>query len=263
MRALRKVITAATTDEDAAAGSTSTTSRLHAFPTTVLNDILGRHFRATRETSLSVSGSYLPFLYCLIATLVLPPHNKAVVIIDMNGAFSCVNLAGCYPFSQPDSGTLGDPTVADHLPSAIPRPTARVGSPDLDHVHVYQPAWDASVIDVMAEAEKFMLYGNHASRGREWWGTVVISEGPTFFDNATASSSPGALLSRPVVIAGYKGWLRIEKEPVSPPLNLDAPYEKLPAEITRYDVAVSQAGWLATSDWGGFVFRLWPRPECE
>ncbi|KAH8887804.1 hypothetical protein GQ53DRAFT_749486 [Thozetella sp. PMI_491] len=264
LHALRRTIPATTTaaatarEDRTAPGNAPASRRLRAFPIAALNDLLGRHFHATREMTLSVSGSFLPFLYALIATLILPPHCKAVVVIDTGRAFSSIGLAGCAPVSSPTEAPaeLVEPAELPSLPSLPPHPTARVGRLDLDHVHIYQPPWDANIADVMTEAERFMLYGNHASKGREWWGTFVINEAPIFARDSVMLPPTSALSSRPIVHVGSRGWLRIEKQPASPPLNLELPAKELPAEVARYNAEVSRTGWLASSEWGGFLFRL-------
>lgn len=83
-----------------------------------------------------------------------------------------------------------------------------------------------------------MLYGeaSRASAGREWWGTIVLGG-----------------LGAGDVIAGWKGWLRVDRESVRGfALGISAE-EALEQRARRQDV-VDEAGWAATSQWGSFVF---------
>lgn len=95
------------------------------------------------------------------------------------------------------------------------------------------------VRDLIASTESFLLYDEaaRASAGRELWGTIVIGG----FGGGD-------------VAAGWKGWLRVDREEV----------RQFPADISIDDAlrqreerqaAVDAAGWQVTSAWGGFVFH--------
>ncbi len=238
-------------------------NKLQSYPIATLNELVARHFRATGSTNLAVHGSYLPFLYVLISTLILPPHNKAVVVIDMDHQFDPIGPLGCSPVSELDGDLVENPTDAASVPSLSSHSSARVRSQNLQHIHLYQPPRDARLADVMAQAERHMLYGSHASKSREWWGTMIIRERLSHADDSTALGSTGArsaLLSRPVIHAGWKGWLRIGKEPV-PAYRPDRQptLEEHDAELARRNEILEENGWLANSEWGGFIFSLNPR----
>lgn len=112
---------------------------------------------------------------------------------------------------------------------------------NLRHVYVQRPARSSAdhLRALVSEADNFMLYGDgaHASAARPWWGTVVVGG-----------------LGAGDIVAGWKGWLRIDREPVrSFTLGMSA-QEALEQRAQRQD-AVDSAGWAATSQWGSFVFR--------
>lgn len=56
------------------------------------------------------------------------------------------------------------------------------------------------------------------------------------------------------ITTGWKGWLRVDRENVrgfAPGISAE---EALDQKRQRQDM-VDAAGWVATSQWGGFVFR--------
>ncbi len=62
-------------------------NRLQAFPIPILNEIYPP-FPDNAFNQLGCVRQLLTLLYVLIATLILPPHNKAVVVIDMDHQFN-------------------------------------------------------------------------------------------------------------------------------------------------------------------------------
>ncbi|ODA83128.1 hypothetical protein RJ55_01638 [Drechmeria coniospora] len=112
----------------------------------------------------------------------------------------------------------------------------------LHHVYVQRPAHSSpeTVRTLVADAQGFMLYNaaSQASLSRQWWGTIVI----------------GGLGSAGDLVAGWKGWLRVDREPVQPFALGISSDEALTQRKARQD-AVDAAGWAATSPWGGFVFH--------
>ncbi|KAI1185112.1 hypothetical protein F5B17DRAFT_47169 [Nemania serpens] len=186
-------------------------------PMTDLSAIITRYQRATQSASpplLSVSGRYLPFLYHLISTLISGPHNYTVVIIDTENKFDVTRL------------------VSRAAPSSYPATPA-----DLAHVHVYRPGRGRERVQAaLAGVDEFMLYGSHASRGREWWGTVVVG------------GSGGH------VSAGWRGWLRVDREEVSG-FAVGMSAEEALREREARQRAVDAAGWVASSPWGSYVWK--------
>lgn len=109
---------------------------------------------------------------------------------------------------------------------------------DLDHIYVQTFRYSATneVPQIMASIEKFMLY-NHLSspsRDREWWGTIIIG-GVGVGD----------------VAAGWKGWLHVEQYDGILPAHL----RKENANEAPEDTEKHQPVWIASSQWGSFVFR--------
>ncbi|SPQ26399.1 ce813642-ac17-4fae-aaa5-8aa3e7084553 [Thermothielavioides terrestris] len=212
--------------------------QLKTFPFGPLNDLVGRHFRATQSAPLAVTGRHRELLYVLVATLVAPPHEKAVSIVDFEGCFDPVRLLSTSPIEEPAT-TRTTPTATTALP-----PRRSLQRADLDHVHILRPARGsfAHVADCLASIEDYMLYGSHRSRGREWWGTVVIGGGLNPAGSASAAASAS---SQVAVTADWKGWLRIDRAEV--PIFADMSAEEALANRDRRQAAVDDAGWVATS----------------
>lgn len=179
-----------------------------------LDTIISRHFRATQAATPSVAGRSLPLLYTLVSRLASPPHRYAVLVIDLDGRFDPTRL------------TCSD-TDARHV--YLQRPSRLTSRSSTDRLRA-----------VVAAAENFMLYGAaahpEASAARSWWGTIVIG-----------AHGAGDLA------ATWRGWLRVDREPVQPfPLGSSAE-EALTQRPTR-QAAVDAARWAATSPWGSFLF---------
>ncbi|KAM0557046.1 hypothetical protein ACHAPJ_005309 [Fusarium lateritium] len=109
------------------------------------------------------------------------------------------------------------------------------------HVYVQRPARSSpeQLRALVAEAESILLYSDiaRASAGREWWGTIVVGG-----------------LGAGDIAAGWKGWLRVDREHVRGfALGISAE-EALDQKGQRQDV-LDAAGWAATSQWGGFTFK--------
>ncbi|KAF4342702.1 hypothetical protein FBEOM_3362 [Fusarium beomiforme] len=109
------------------------------------------------------------------------------------------------------------------------------------HVYVHRPARRApeNTRAIVAEAENILLYGSvaRASAGREWWGTIVVGG-----------------VGAGDIAAGWKGWLRVDREHVRGFALSVSAEEALDQKKQRQD-AVDAAGWVASSQWGGFTFR--------
>ncbi|KAK7398235.1 hypothetical protein QQX98_012385 [Neonectria punicea] len=113
--------------------------------------------------------------------------------------------------------------------------------PHLRHVYVQRPARSSleRLRALVAEAEGFMLYGDgaHASAARQWWGTVVVGG-----------------LGAGDIAAGWKGWLRVDREHVRG-FALGISAEEAMEQRGRRQDAVDAAAWAATSEWGDFSFE--------
>ncbi|KAI0813468.1 hypothetical protein GGR55DRAFT_687717 [Xylaria sp. FL0064] len=216
---------------------TTTTNPLHPqtspeIPIPDLSAIITRHHRATRSAPsplISVSGRDLPFLYHLLSTLISSPHNYAVVVVDAEGKFDVTRLV-----SSTRSTATATATAKSSEKASYPAALA-----DLAHVHVYKPARRGRdhIDAVLAGVHEYMVYGNHGSRGREWWGTVVVG--------GTGGGD---------VNAGWKGWLRVEREVVAGFAVGMSVEEALREREKRHEV-VERAGWVAASPWGAYVWK--------
>ncbi|KAI1455578.1 hypothetical protein F4805DRAFT_468613 [Annulohypoxylon moriforme] len=198
-----------------------------------LANIAARYHKATQSAPppvLSVSGRYLPLLYHLISTLIAEPHNYTIVVVDAENRFDVTRLVShSHPTTHP-SGSSSYPAELS----------------DLRHVHVYRPARGQEQLRAaVAAASQWMIYGSHESRAREWWGTIVIGGG---------SGTGGGMSVKGDVNAGWKGWLRVEREEVSGfPAGVSVE-EALRDRDKRQEV-VDDAGWVAMSRVGGYVWK--------
>lgn len=196
-----------------------------------LDEVATRHFRETQAPTLGICGRHLPLLYKFVSTIVSPPHQFSLLVIDLDGRFDATRLS---------CGDTDARHVYIHRPS---RPSA-YGTSAREDGSGGDETWDSSANPdhlraLVAEAANFMLYGAGAapSASRRWWGTVVVG-GPGAGD----------------IVASWKGWLRISREPVQAfALGLSAE-EALERRSARQE-AVDAAGWTADSPWGGFLFK--------
>lgn len=192
---------------------------------------------------MAVSGRYQELLYVLVSTLIVSPHDKVVSVIDFDGRFDPLRLLATSP--------IGEGTATDAQSPLAVQPA------DLDHVHILRPARGstACILDCVTSMEEYMLYGPHQSRAREWWGTVVIGGGLNSGGNVSAAVS-----AHVAVTAGWKGWLRVDRADV--PGFGDMSVEEALAGRDKRQASVEDAGWGATSPWGGFVICR-PRQNRE
>ncbi|KAI1810674.1 hypothetical protein GGS20DRAFT_594063 [Poronia punctata] len=188
-------------------------------PLSALSDIIDRYQRATQAAPpplFSASGRYLPLLYHFVSILVAHPYSYTVVIIDAERRFDVTRLV------SPRAGdSSGCPAKAS----------------DLQHVHVYRSAHGQRHVKAALEAaHDFMLYGDHESRNRAWWGTVVV----------------GGVGGH--VNAGWQGWLRVESEEVigfGPGISVDEALK----EGREKEKALDSSSWVAFSRWGAYMFK--------
>ncbi|KAK0744717.1 hypothetical protein B0T21DRAFT_280312 [Apiosordaria backusii] len=217
------------------------------FPIEALNDLVQRNFRATGSAPLAISGRYYELVYVLIATLIAKPWGKAVVVIDFEGRFDPLRV-----LAAPLAGSASS-TLPDNEGKVTKK--ARVNKADLEHVHILQPKkgnWEQQpparfVSACLTTMEEYLLYGAHRSRGREWWGTVVIGGG---FN--PIGGLPKAVSAQVAVTAGRRGWLRVERADV--PGFGELTVEQAVRDREKRQQAVEQMGWVGNSPWGGFSF---------
>ncbi|KAK4642801.1 hypothetical protein QC761_400760 [Podospora bellae-mahoneyi] len=216
------------------------------FPIEALNDLVQRNFRATGSAPLAVSGRYYELIYVLIATLIASPWDKAVVVVDLEGKFDPLRVLAA-PLAGPVS------SLQDNEKTATKR--ARVERSDLEHIHILQPKkgnWEQQpparfVSACLTTMEEYMLYGAHRSRGRQWWGTVLIGGG---FN--PVGGLPKAVSAQVAVTAGRGGWLRVERAEV--PGFGELSVEQASRDREKRQQVVEQMGWVGSSPRGGFSF---------
>lgn len=238
-------------------------AKVNSYPIQDLDRLVTQHFRATQSAPLSLSGRYLPLIYLLVATLIAAPHNKTVVIVDVEGRFDITRVTQCVPHQEAPVPTVTD-AVEDnshtkeqqsnadqgHQGRTKDQPTIaparQVTLNDLKHVYVYRPARGSTshIREVLSAAENHMIYSRHASVAREWWGSIVIGGGsPTVLGPDAAS-----------VTTGWRGWLRVDRKDIRG-FDLGMSIEEALLDRDRRQRAVNDAGWTAHCVWGGFNFN--------
>lgn len=116
-----------------------------------------------------------------------------------------------------------------------------------------------------------MLYApapGNPSRHREWWGTVIISgsgSNPVAVDNGGNGGREMGMGA--VVTAGWKGWLRVEREEIGgfvggsgseSGIGGCVSVEEALAQRERRREVVGRARWVAVGAggrWGGYAWR--------
>ncbi len=112
---------------------------------------------------------------------------------------------------------------------------------DLEHIYVMRPAENTrdQARDIIINTENYILF-NHLARHsavRELWGTMVLGG-----------------VGGGDITAGWKGWLRVDREEVRP----FPPNTSIEVALRRREErqrTVDAAGWQVSSAWGGFVFH--------
>ncbi|KAG9246879.1 hypothetical protein BJ878DRAFT_247057 [Calycina marina] len=116
-----------------------------------------------------------------------------------------------------------------------------IGPSLLQHLHVFSPAKENFRVTV-AGLEKYMLYGDHGSRGRVWRGTIVIGEVPP----------PAAMLGKMVVFAvnqSWRGWATVQREEVA-----RYPWGVGPMQVIGERDKRHEKGWSVVSETGIYTF---------
>ncbi|KAH7030695.1 uncharacterized protein B0I36DRAFT_112980 [Microdochium trichocladiopsis] len=269
-------------------------------PFPALQALISRHQKATQSAPppvLSVSGRYLPLIYHLVSVLISTPPSSSpahqhgpkpkrhcgytVVIVDAECRFDVTRLVRCKTTTtttesstanehsnDPDAGNDPDATPQNDDGDCYYYPAT---PSDLRHVYIYRPP-HSQVRAAIAAAADFMLYGDHASRDREWWGTIVIgSSGLSGARTAPHSAAPrgghasaaGVTAPAPAtvtvtadVLTGYKGWLRVERAEQAPGFHIGISAEEALADRDRRAdaMAKTEGKWRAVSRWGSYAF---------
>ncbi|RYP44198.1 hypothetical protein DL768_009314 [Monosporascus sp. mg162] len=270
---------------------TSTTTRHKLLPIPALQDLAAHYHRTTQSAPpplLSVTGRYLPLLYHLVSTLVAAPHRYAVLVVDPEARFDVTRVVGSSSpaaSSSSSSGICGGSAPAGLNPTATsdpgpnpnpnpnsdgtphPNPSLSGGSypatpADLRHVYVLRPPLSSPLAPAVAAAREWMLYAPHGSRDRELWGTIVVGGGSLPSPSSTSSMSDGGSGGGDVLVtAGWRGWLRVEREDV-PGFGMGESggsgalsVEEALRERRRWGEAVERAGWVAGWRGGRYVWK--------
>ncbi|KAK9772120.1 hypothetical protein SCAR479_11129 [Seiridium cardinale] len=205
-------------------------------PIASLSSLISKHHHANQSAPpplLALSGRPLPLLYHLTSTLIARPCQYSVVIVDVENRFEITRLIAA------DS--------SDRLHDCLPAEPE-----DLEHVYIYRPARASSRLTsgmplddptqrqiqaCLDAAQKHMLYSEHASRERVWWGTIVIGGGGGD------------------VNTGWKGWMDVQRRDAGPSALETNAEEALTQRERRY-TKIKERGWEGRSrvglySWGG------------
>ncbi|KHN96154.1 uncharacterized protein MAM_06002 [Metarhizium album ARSEF 1941] len=173
-----------------------------------LDALAATSLRHTQSRTISLAGRSLPLLYKIVSTLVSAPHSYTLLVLDLDARFDATCL--------------------------------ETEASSLRHVYVQRPAHSSPdhLRSLVAGAEAFMLYDDatRPSRGREWWGTIVM----------------GGLAAGDLT-AGWKGWARVDRAAVTGFAPGTSAEEALAQRAVR-ERAVEEGGWAVSSAFGGFVF---------
>ena len=196
--------------------------------------IVARHFRARQSPTIAISGPGADALvYSLLAALVAD-GPFVVLVVD--------------PWHHFDA-------------TLVP-----MRDQDLEHVHVLRPpvplgvgdgldgddddgGWD--VVEKTAQAREWLAYGTHASRHREFWGTVLFggAAGRMSVHGRAGGGGGGGVCAD--VVTGRKGWLRVERPRLDGfPVGTSA--EEALARREARQSAADAVGWRAVCAWGEF-----------
>jgi hypothetical protein len=126
---------------------------------------------------------------------------------------------------------------------------------DLKHLHIYRVPTTSSrahIREVVASAEEYMIYGTHSSKGRPWWGTIVIGGGAAEGLRNPKQKGKGTQVVKGDnfdVTAAWAGWMKVEKGHV-PGFMVGASAEEAMRDRRRRQEAVEASGWIGKSVWG-------------
>lgn len=192
-----------------------------------LDEVAARHFRSTQAPALAISGRHLPLILKFASMLVSAPHHYTLLVIDLEGRFDATRLT-CVDSDARHIYVHRPARPSNYANSSSPTDHVETTTNNADHLRA-----------LVTEASNFMLYGSGAtaSASRRWWGTVVLGG-----------------LGAGDIVAGWKGWLRVNREHV-PGFNLGVSAEEALARRAARHEVVQDAGWTADSQWGGFNFK--------
>ncbi|ESZ94430.1 hypothetical protein SBOR_5148 [Sclerotinia borealis F-4128] len=188
------------------------------------------------QSKLSVSGRQLPLLIHILTTLLRGSGGrggKCVVLIDVRSSFSPSFL----PFENDDASNEEEREEEQR----------KLKKSDLKHLHIFRPSaqkLECTLIGI----EKYMLYGDHESYGREFGGTILFG-----FDARDAGGNGvGNVkgMGRPEIVMGWRGWLRVEREEVLR-FGLGVSAEEMLGERERRVEICRGKGWRGRGDKGG------------
>lgn len=151
---------------------------------------------------LSITGRGLPLVYTMITHMV-KVLNGTVAVIDLHGRFSPSHLTGMGMMKE-----------------------------ELGHIHVFRCSKERLKVTVDA-LEEYMLWGDHASKGREWVSTIVL--GGVGGD----------------VMVGWRGWLGVERDVVGG-FEEAVSVEEAWVDRERRQEVVDGKGWRGVCEIGEF-----------
>lgn len=190
------------------------------------------------QPRLSVSGRQLPLLIHILTALLSNAGGKVgkcVVLIDVHSRFSPSFLA----FHDDDEDD-------DARPEAGLKQN-RLKRSDLKHLHIFRPLAQ-NLESTLKGVEEYMLCGNHDSYGREFGGTILLGvDGREGVDMGNLRG-----MGRPLMVMGWRGWLRVEREEVGA-FGMGLSVEEMLEEREGREEAVRGKGWRGVGEKGGEV----------
>lgn len=165
-----------------------------------------------------------------------------MVLIDMHSRFSPSFL----PFEDEDGQNEEDIQGETKTKQEEDKKLTRE---DLKHLHIFRPS-AKNLESTLKGIEKYMLYGEHESHGREFAGTILFGfDGRGEGGNILAGVRG---MGRPEIVMGWRGWLRVERGEVMG-FGPGVSAEEVLGEREKREEAVREAGWSGRGDKGGEV----------
>lgn len=135
-------------------------------------------------------------VYALLATLLGRPLERAVVVVDCEDKFEADRVLLTEPIALISSQlrTEGILLGKELLNESSEMGEVEIQEQDLQHLYIYKVARE-NVHETLKVIDEFMVYGDHSSKNRQWWGVLVIG-GPAVGGDLHFSR---------------KGWLHVQR----------------------------------------------------
>lgn len=149
-------------------------------------------------------GRYRALLYHIVSTAVSAPRSGVALVVDVDGRFDVTRLS--------------------------------CSMEELRHVYVVRPGKEG-VDRCLEEARRWLVYGEHGSKGRELVMRAV---------------SGGEGVKGADVVGCWRGWMRVGRGAEGPGFGEGISVEEAARERGERQQVVEGSGWRAESDYGEF-----------